>query len=149
MLVSNLMKTISSYNQSRHISQYNHKQDCKRIPKNSPSFKAPEPVIDSVITMNSGPSGFTGKEISEVNPTVEVEKSYQTSQGINKAEDNLIIFILAYSHHAEYDMCCGEFPNIRPFSSRQGKRKCCGEKVFDWKRRECCPDNRVAAFGDC
>jgi hypothetical protein len=122
LLVDNLMSGITDYDDNRNIASYIYKKDCKKPPRN-------EEEISSVITLNSGPS--------ESRPDAAYKNS--GAGGPNSA----------YSHHAEYDMCCGEYPNKKPFASRLGKRKCCGEKVFEWKRRECCDGNRLGPIGEC
>ena len=117
------MSGIGDYDDNRNIASYNYKKDCKKPPRN-------EEEIASVITLNSGPS--------ESRPDVAYKNPGAGGPGAG-----------AYSHHAEYDMCCGEYPNKKPFASRLGKRKCCGEKVFEWKRRECCDGNRIGPIGEC
>ena len=35
---------------------------------------------------------------------------------------------LTFSHNENaYDLCCGNFPNVRPYNSKHGRRKCCGD----------------------
>jgi len=135
MLVDNLMKNLASYDPERYIHSYNYKQECKRDNGNGGGGGGDE--VGAVITAFSGPSRPGAND----GPTYKSP----TDKGQSAALANSQVF----SHNAKYDLCCGEYPEKIPFSSRVGKRKCCGQKVFDFKRRECCPGDVISPIGEC
>lgn len=47
------------------------------------------------------------------------------------------------------DMCCGTWPNMKPFWSKSGKRQCCGTDVFEVGSEQCCSDGSVKRLGEC
>ena len=150
MLVDNLMKNLASYDPERYIHSYNFKQECKRDNGNGGGGDE----VGAVITAFSGPSRPGAND----GPTYKSPTDKGQSAALANAQ-GMAYFSLAdgdkhgsfsvFSHNAKYDLCCGEYPEKIPFSSRVGKRKCCGQKVFDWKRRECCPGDVISPIGEC
>ena len=44
----------------------------------------------------------------------------------------------------EEKVCCGDYPNRKPFRHFSGTRACCGGKVFDTGFLMCCEDDKIA-----
>ena len=149
------MKHLNSYNHNRASHLYDHRNDCRHN-----NNRNKERIEDtSYKTIDQQYVSKISETLIRVEHTETIDQDRRrpikaTSNTPNDvAENDQQIFSstkLSFNHNSgSYDICCGDFPNIRPYSSNDGKRKCCGSTVYDWKKRECCPHATIAPVGTC
>jgi len=130
---------------------YNAAVDDGYVSKNSE-------LISRIEYMESDTVVEPGRPNRPIQPEVASSSAYEApmtmtyEQAANYAEPDRQVNSnpkLSFNHNSgSYDICCGTFPNVRPYSSNGGKRKCCGSTVYDWKKRECCPHG-ISPVGTC
>jgi len=125
-LVKNLMNNISKFNRKRVAHRYHHRIECVQ------KRKSQEVSLSNIVRLEKP------EEIGET----------EKPRGIGN-EDNDFKKVSFNHKFGSYDMCCGAFPHVRPFSSMNGKRQCCGDSVYNQKTMECCQKDVIVTLGTC
>ena len=50
------------------------------------------------------------------------------------------------------DKCCGTYPNVKPYFGSSSKKQCCGLKLYDEMKHQCCDTSmglKIMAPGQC